>query len=64
MTMTLRQLSNFMWYIQTIRVLDVDGNILFEGENYQLSSVNNNDICNKIVCGFGANYNTLVVTVK
>lgn len=64
MTMTLRQLSNFMWYVQKVRVQDVNKNILFSGDNYQLSSVNCNDICDKLVCGFGADDNILIVTVK
>ena len=64
MTMTLRQLSNFMWYVQKVRVQDVNKNILFNGDNYQLSSVNHNDICDKFVCGFGAEDNISIITVK
>lgn len=58
---TLGQLSNFMWYVQKIRVKDEKDNILFDGVNSHLQS--DADIRNRWVRGFGSIDDVLIVTI-
>jgi hypothetical protein len=60
---TLTELTGSIWYIQEIKVKDESGNILFEGENYKLSSCVYKNICQRYVRNFGTIDNVIIITL-
>ena len=64
--MTVRELTNNMWYSQKISIVD-DRNkeVKMEGMNYQLRSVVNNDLIKREVVSFGVNEDGIIqINVK